>query len=348
MSERSLFYDRAKIFVKAGDGGSGAVAFRREKYVPRGGPSGGDGGDGGSVYLVAHGGLRTLVDFKYQTHYRAERGEHGRGKEQRGRNGADLVLRVPVGTVVKDAQTQEVLADLVADGQKVRVARGGRGGRGNARLATPQDPAPRWAEKGEPGEERWIELELKLLADVGLVGLPNAGKSTLLAAISNARPKIAPYPFTTREPHLGVVAVGEGESFVVADIPGLIAGAHAGLGLGHEFLRHIERTRILVQVVDVGSEEGVPVEEAFRTVGEELTLYNPELAARPRIVAANKMDLPAAEDNLRRLEQAVGECYEIFPISAATGRGLKALVTRLAALLRDHDRAGDQGETVGS
>lgn len=329
-----MFYDLARILVKAGDGGNGAVAFRREKYVPRGGPSGGDGGDGGSVYLVADPGLRTLVDFKYKTHYRAERGEHGRGKEQRGSNGADLYLRVPVGTVVRDAETKQVLADLVEPGQKVMVARGGRGGRGNARLARPQEPAPRYAEEGRPGEERWLELELKVLADVGLVGLPNAGKSTLLAAISNARPKIAPYPFTTLEPHLGLVAVEEGESFVVADIPGLIAGAHAGVGLGHEFLRHVERTRVLVQVIDVGSQGEIPVEEAYATIEKELALYNPELATRPRVIAANKMDLPAAAQNLERLKAAVGGRYEIYPIAAATGQGVRPLVYRLAGLLR--------------
>lgn len=331
-----MFYDLARILVKAGDGGKGAVAFRREKYVPRGGPSGGDGGDGGSVYLVADPGLRTLVDFKYKTHYRAERGEHGRGKEQRGANGADLVLRVPVGTVVKDAASGEVLADLVEAGQRVLVARGGRGGRGNARLARPQEPAPRYAEEGQPGEERWLELELKVLADVGLVGLPNAGKSTLLAAISNARPKIAPYPFTTLEPHLGLVAVEEGASFVVADIPGLIAGAHAGVGLGHEFLRHVERTRILVQVIDVGSQGEISVEEAYTAVAEELALYNPELAARPRVLAANKMDLPAAAQNLERLRAFIGGRHEIYPIVAATGQGVSALVYRLAALLREN------------
>jgi GTP-binding protein len=338
-----VFYDLAKIVVKAGDGGNGVVAFRREKYVPRGGPSGGDGGDGGSVYLAAEAGLRTLVDFKYKAHYRAGRGEHGRGKEQRGRNGEDLHLRVPVGTVVRDARTGEVLADLTAPGQTVLVARGGKGGRGNARLATPKDPAPRRAEPGRPGEERWLELELKLLADVGLVGLPNAGKSTLLAAVSNARPRIADYPFTTLQPHLGLVGVEEGESFVMADIPGLIAGAHAGAGLGHEFLRHVERTRILVQVVDVGSDAGLRPEEAFATVDRELALYNPQLARRPRLIAANKIDLPGAGDNLRRLQQAVGDRYEIFPLSAATGEGVRPLIYRLAAWLRDHDRAAEQG-----
>lgn len=329
-----MFYDLARILVKAGDGGNGAVAFRREKYVPRGGPSGGDGGKGGSIYLVADPGLRTLVDFKYRSHYRAGRGEHGRGKEQQGAAGADLTLRVPPGTVVREAATGEVLADLVEPGQKVLVARGGRGGRGNASLARPGEPAPRYAEKGEPGEERWLLLELKVLADVGLIGLPNAGKSTLLAAISKARPKIAPYPFTTLVPHLGLVAVDEGESFVVADIPGLIAGAHAGAGLGHAFLRHVERTRVLVQVIDVGSEGEPSVEEAFATVEQELGLYHPALLTRPRLVAANKMDLPAAETNLARLRAAVGARHEIYPMAAATGQGVWPLVYRLAGLLR--------------
>ncbi|MGB9904312.1 MAG: Obg family GTPase CgtA, partial [Desulfotomaculales bacterium] len=231
-----MFYDTAKIYVKAGDGGNGCVSFRREKYVPEGGPDGGDGGRGGNVILRADGGLRTLVDFHYQRRYRAERGQHGRGKNQHGRNGEDLVIRVPAGTLVRDAESGMVLADLVGDGQEVIVARGGRGGRGNARFAGPRERAPKIAEKGEPGEERWLEMELKLLADVGLVGFPNAGKSTLIARVSRARPKIASYPFTTLVPNLGVVTVGEGNSFVLADIPGLIKGAHLGAGLGQRFL----------------------------------------------------------------------------------------------------------------
>lgn len=333
-----MFYDLAKIYVKAGDGGNGVVAFRREKYVPRGGPSGGDGGNGGNIYLVTDTGLRTLMDFKFRPLYKAKRGQHGRGKDQHGAKGEDLIIRVPVGTLVKDFETGAVLVDMVEPGQRVLIAKGGRGGRGNAALATPRERAPHYAEEGKPGEERWLALELKVLADVGLVGLPNAGKSTLLSVISNARPKVASYPFTTLEPYLGLVSVDTGESFVVADIPGLIEGAHQGAGLGHSFLRHVERTHVLVHVVDVGSEGGQPVDEAFATVERELELHNAELARRPRLVAASKMDLPAAAGNLERLRKAIGGTYEIYPLSAPTGEGINPLLYRLAALLREHDQ----------
>jgi GTP-binding protein len=329
-----MFYDHLKIYVKAGDGGNGCVAFRREKYVPFGGPAGGDGGRGGHVVLRADVGLRTLVDFHFRRHFKAGRGGHGEGKERHGKNGADLVLQVPVGTVVRDAATGEVLADLVEHGQEVIVARGGRGGRGNARFATSTERAPRFAEKGEPGEERWLELELKLLADVGLVGLPNAGKSTILSRVSAARPKIADYPFTTLEPCLGVVRVGEGESFVLADLPGLIEGAHAGAGLGHKFLRHIERTRLLIHVVDAAGTAGRDPVADFAVINRELALYSPELAARPQVVAANKVDLPESRPNLERL-RAVLPDYEVFPVSAATGEGLDRLMVRVAELLRE-------------
>ncbi|WP_027717019.1 GTPase ObgE [Desulfovirgula thermocuniculi] len=328
-----MFYDTAKIYVKGGDGGNGCVAFLREKYVPDGGPAGGDGGRGGSVILRVDPGLRTLVDFRYQRHYRAERGQHGMGKNMHGRNGRDLILRVPPGTVVRDAETGEVIADLVHPGQEVVVARGGRGGRGNARFATPTNKAPRMAEKGEPGEERWLELELKLLADVGLVGFPNVGKSTIISRVSAARPKIADYPFTTLVPNLGVVRLDEGRSFVMADIPGLIEGAHAGAGLGHRFLRHTERTRLLVHVLDVSGSEGRDPLRDFEVVNRELVLYDPGLASRPMIVAANKMDLPGAMENLARLREALGGKYEIFPVSALTGEGLPALVYRIGDLL---------------
>lgn len=329
-----MFYDHLKIYVKAGDGGNGCVAFRREKFVPFGGPAGGDGGRGGHVILRADEGLRTLVDFHFRCHFRAERGGHGEGKERHGKSGTDLVLQVPVGTVVRDATTGEVLADLVRHGQEVIVARGGRGGRGNARFATSTERAPRFAEKGEPGEERWLELELKLLADVGLVGLPNAGKSTILSRVSAARPKVADYPFTTLEPCLGVVRVGEGESFVLADLPGLIEGAHAGAGLGHKFLRHVERTRLLIHVVDAGGTEGRDPVADFAVINRELALYSPELAARPQVVAANKMDLPESQPNLERLRAALPG-YEVFPVSAATGEGLDRLMARVAELLRE-------------
>jgi len=328
-----LFKDYAKINVRAGDGGNGCVAFRREKYVPYGGPSGGDGGRGGHITLRADGGLRTLVDFRYRTHYKAGRGVHGQGKNMHGRKGDDLVLRVPVGTEVRRAGDRTLLADLRADGQEYRVVRGGRGGRGNARFATANRKAPSFAEKGEPGEEFWLELELKLLADVGLVGFPNAGKSTLISKVSAARPKIADYPFTTLEPHLGVVRVGEGAHFVLADIPGLIEGAHQGAGLGHRFLRHVERTRVLIHVVDVSGREGRDPVADFETINRELAAYDPRLAARPQLVAANKIDLPEARENVRRLVEAAGGRYEVFEISALTGEGLDRLVYRAYRLL---------------
>lgn len=332
-----MFYDKAKIFVKGGDGGNGCVAMRREKYVPEGGPWGGDGGRGGDVVFQADEGLRTLVDFRYQRHYKSERGQHGMGKNMHGRSGEDLVVRVPVGTIVRDADTGNLLADLVKDGQEVRVARGGRGGRGNARFATPLNKAPTMAEKGEPGEERWLELELKLLADVGLIGFPNAGKSTLISKVSAARPKIANYPFTTLEPNLGVVRLDEGRSFVMADIPGLIEGAHEGVGLGHDFLRHTERTRLLIHVIDAAGSEGRDPVADFQAINRELRLYDPKLSLRPQVVAANKMDLPGAAENLERLQnylkEEYGEKYEIFFISALAGDGLKPLIFRVADLL---------------
>lgn len=328
-----MFYDQAKIYVKGGDGGNGVVAFRREKYVPEGGPNGGDGGKGGNVVFQADEGLRTLVDFRYQRHYKAARGEHGCGKNMHGKNAEDLIVRVPVGTVVKDAETGEFLADFTQHGQTAVIARGGRGGRGNARFATAQNKAPAFAEKGEPGEERWVELELKVLADVGLIGFPNVGKSTLISVVSAAKPKIADYHFTTLVPNLGVVFVDEGKSFVMADIPGLIEGAHAGAGLGHDFLRHTERTRVLVHVLDISGSEGRDPIEDYKTINHELQLYNEELAQRIQVIAANKMDLPGAEENLARLQEYLGDKHEIFPMSAAVAEGVKPLVYRLAELL---------------
>jgi GTP-binding protein len=329
-----MFFDYTKVFVKAGDGGDGCVAFRREKYVPFGGPSGGDGGRGGRVILRAGEALRTLADFHTKKHFRAGRGGHGEGSRCHGKNGDDLVLPVPLGTVVRDATTGELLADLTEDGQEAVVARPGRGGRGNARFATATEKAPRFAEKGEPGEERWLELELKLLADVGLIGLPNAGKSTILSRVSAARPKIADYPFTTLEPCLGVVRVAEGESFSLADLPGLIKGAHAGAGLGQKFLRHIERTRVLIHVLDTAGSGGQDPAEAFFAVNRELALYSPELGKRPQVVAANKMDLPDSRFNLDRLQAALAG-HELFPVSAVTGEGLNRLMFRVAELLRE-------------
>lgn len=328
-----MFYDQAKIYVKGGDGGAGAVAFRREKYVPEGGPSGGDGGQGGDVVFVGEEGLRTLVDFRYKRHYKAKRGERGQAKNMTGRGGEDTVLRLPLGTVVFNDLTGEMIADITEQGQRVIVAAGGRGGRGNARFMSNTNKAPTLAENGEPGAEHWLRLELKLLADVGLIGFPNVGKSTLISHVSAARPKIAAYHFTTLTPNLGVVELDDGQSFVIADIPGLIEGAHAGAGLGHEFLRHTERTRLLLHVLDIsGSEQRDPLDD-LRIIEEELRLYSPELAARPTLIAANKMDVPGAADNLQRLREAVKDRYEIFPVSAVTGEGLKALIYRLAQLL---------------
>lgn len=330
-----MFYDRAKIYVKGGDGGAGAVAFRREKYVPEGGPSGGDGGRGGSIVFVGDEGLRTLVDFRYKRHYKGERGEHGMAKNMSGRSGADTVLRIPVGTVVLDDETGETIADIVEHGQRVVVAAGGRGGRGNARFMSNTNKAPTIAENGEPGAETWLRLELKLLADVGLVGFPNVGKSTIISKVSAAKPKIADYHFTTLIPNLGVVEIEDGESFVMADIPGLIEGAHTGAGLGHEFLRHTERTRLILHVLDIsGSEERDPLED-FRIIGDELRLYSPMLAERPVIIVANKMDIPGAEEHLQRLRELVGDRHEIFAVSAATGEGLQALIYHIAQILPD-------------
>ncbi|ABB13865.1 MULTISPECIES: GTPase ObgE [Carboxydothermus] len=324
-----MFYDTAKIYVKAGDGGNGCVSFRREKYVPNGGPDGGDGGRGGSVILVGDEGLNTLLDFRYKRHYKAPRGEHGKGSNRHGKAGENLYIRVPVGTVVKDEATGEILADITEHGQEVVVARGGRGGRGNAHFASPTHQAPKFAELGEPGEERWLLLELKLLADVGLVGYPNAGKSTLISRVSAARPKIADYPFTTLTPNLGVVEVGEGQSFVMADIPGLIEGAHAGVGLGHQFLRHVERTRVLLMVLDMSGFEGRDPVDDFEVLLKELKLYNEQLLTKPLVIAANKMDTANAQENLEKLKQHIAGKYEIYPISALTGEGLKPLIYRL-------------------
>jgi len=340
-----MFVDIARIYVKAGDGGRGAVSFRREKYVPAGGPDGGDGGDGGDVIVQADGSMNTLMDLRHKTHYRAENGHPGAGANKHGRNGANEIIKVPPGTVVRDAATGEVLADLVSAGQVAVVAKGGRGGRGNARFATPRRQTPRYAQPGTPGEERWLELELKLLADVGLVGLPNVGKSTLISRISAARPKIADYPFTTLVPNLGVVDVGDGRSFVVADVPGLIEGAHAGAGLGHEFLRHVERTRVLVHVLDLAAPDRDPVGD-FEIVQNELRLYSPDLAARPMVVAANKIDVPEARGRLGRVLETLGSRgIRVYAISAVTGEGVRELVSALADFACSGKGGGEEGES---
>jgi len=328
------FIDRAKIFVQGGAGGNGCVAFRREKFVPKGGPAGGDGGKGGDVVLVADRNVHTLLDFKYKRHYKAERGRHGEGNKRSGRSGEDLEIKVPVGTVVKDAETGEVLGDLTEHGQRLVVAKGGRGGRGNAAFATPTRRAPDFAEPGQPGEERWIELELKVLADVGLVGFPNAGKSTFLSRISKAKPEIADYPFTTLRPILGVAKVGD-FSFVVADIPGLIEGAHQGKGLGHEFLRHIERTKLLLHLIDLTSPEMEP-EEAFEKINRELSLYSPELTKKPQIVVGTKIDALTDRSKLERLKRYFKEKgYPFFAVSAVTGEGMEELLNFVAQKLKE-------------
>lgn len=331
-----MFVDKAKIYVKAGDGGDGLVAFRREKYVPEGGPAGGDGGRGGDVIFRVDEGLRTLMDFRYQRHFKAERGVKGRNKSQHGANAEHMIVRIPPGTVLIDDDTQEVIADMTRHGQQVVVARGGRGGRGNTRFATPANSAPELAENGEEGQERYIVMELKVMADVGLVGFPSVGKSTLLSVVSAAQPKIGAYHFTTITPNLGVVDVGDSRSFVMADLPGLIEGASEGVGLGHEFLRHVERTRIIIHVVDMSGSEGRDPFEDWVMINDELKQYNANLIDRPQIVAANKMDMPESEENLAAFRTQVAEVrpdLEIMPISSLTRQGVQELLYRAADIL---------------
>src|SRR5881409_2849867 len=329
-----MFIDQAVINVKGGDGGNGCVSFRREKFVPKGGPDGGDGGHGGDVILVADESLSTLLDFQYRRHYRAQRGSHGEGSTRHGRRGGSLVIPVPVGTVVKDADSGQLLADLLHHGQQVVAARGGKGGKGNARFATSTRRAPRQAEPGVPGEERRIELELRLIADAGLVGFPNAGKSTLLSRVSAARPKIADYPFTTRTPQLGIVRVDVHSSFVIADLPGLIPGAAEGKGLGHQFLRHTERTRLLLHMLDLDPQTGRDPLDDLRFIDEELARYSESLAARPQIIVPNKIDLPEAAPRREAVERfCASRGLPVMPISAATGTGLTELMNAVAAAL---------------
>jgi len=341
------FLDRAKIVVKGGDGGNGVTAFRREKFVPRGGPSGGDGGRGGSVSMQATTQINTLLQFRFNPEYRAGRGSHGEGDKRHGRDGEDREILVPVGTIATDAETGEIVHDFAEAGERIIVARGGRGGRGNAQFATPTNRAPRHHTEGEPGEARTLQLELKLIADVGLVGLPNVGKSTLISRISAARPKVADYPFTTLEPHLGVVAYGDEGSFVVADIPGLIEGAHEGTGLGLEFLRHVERTKLLAHVIDISSSDRDPVDD-FLTIGRELELYKRELIAKPQIIIASKMD---ALDDRSRLESLQDFCQarrlELFEISSVTGYGIDNLIRGVGSKI-EQIREGSQLAAVRS
>ncbi|AIQ31914.1 MULTISPECIES: GTPase ObgE [Paenibacillus] len=331
-----MFVDKAKIYVKGGDGGDGLVAFRREKYVPEGGPAGGDGGRGGDVIFRVDEGLRTLMDFRYQRHFKADKGIKGRNKSQHGANADHMIVRIPPGTVLIDDDTQEIIADMTRHGQQVVVARGGRGGRGNTRFATANNTAPELAENGEEGQERYIVMELKVMADVGLVGFPSVGKSTLLSVVSAAQPKIGAYHFTTITPNLGVVDVGDGRSFVMADLPGLIEGASEGVGLGHEFLRHVERTRIIIHVVDMSGSEGRDPFEDWVMINDELRQYNAALIDRPQIVAANKMDMPDSEENLAAFRERVAELrpdLEIMPISSLTRQGVQELLYRATDVL---------------
>ncbi len=324
------FIDEAKIYVKSGAGGKGCVSFRREKYVPRGGPNGGDGGNGGDVVMITRRNMTSLLDHRYQQHYRAKRGEHGKGKDQHGKNAPTLYVPVPVGTVITDVETGEVLGDLTEDGETLVVAKGGKGGRGNARFVTSVNQAPRIAEPGGDGEEKTLLLELKLLADVGIIGFPNAGKSTLISRLSAARPKIADYPFTTLVPNLGVVRYDDGKTFVVADIPGLIEGAHEGAGLGIQFLRHIERTKLLVHVLDLSPiTEREPIND-YETMNNELKAYSEELSRKPQIVVPNKIDITESREKLKEIKKYFYAIkIKTIPISSATGEGLKELVREI-------------------
>ncbi|PLY01926.1 MAG: GTPase ObgE [Desulfuromonas sp.] len=342
------FVDEVKIFAKAGDGGRGCSSFRREKFVPLGGPDGGDGGQGGSVWLEVDSNISTLLDLRYGQQCKAERGENGRGKNMHGKSGEDLIIRIPPGTLIHDFETNELLADMTEPGERLQLLKGGRGGRGNARFVSSTNRAPRHCQPGEPGEERTLRLELKLLADVGLVGLPNAGKSTLISSISAARPKIADYPFTTLVPNLGMVRYGDYQNFVVADIPGLIEGASEGQGLGTRFLRHVERTDFFLHLVDLsGLQEGDPYDN-FAMINRELERHNPEMAQKKQMVVLTKMDITEVreqEPEARKHFEGLG--YQVHSVSAATGAGLKELVNLIGTALhrqRDHELATDNGE----
>lgn len=337
-----MFSDFAKIFIKAGDGGNGAVTFHREKYVAAGGPDGGDGGRGGNVVFVADKNINTLMDFRYKRKYLAENGGNGRDAKRNGKNGQDLEIRVPVGTLIREGETKLVICDLKEDGQRTIAAKGGSGGWGNCHFATATRQTPKFAKSGMPGEEFYVTLELKLIADVGLLGFPNVGKSTFLSIVSDARPKIANYHFTTLTPNLGVVDMGEGNGMVIADIPGIIEGAHEGIGLGHEFLRHVERTRVLLHIVDVSGIEGRNPVEDFDIINRELKLYSKKLSEKPQIVIANKSDIPAFEENFKAFkEEMEGRGYKVFAISAATKQGISEVLNytleTLSKLPKDAD-----------
>jgi len=333
------FVDQAKFFVKAGDGGNGCVSFRREKYVPRGGPNGGDGGKGGDVIIRATKQLHSLIDFKYKSHFKAERGMHGQGKDMHGRSGKHYTLQVPIGSVIKDAESDHIIVDLMSDGQEIIVAAGGSGGHGNAHFASGANRTPRYATKGKIGEEKWFKIELKLIADVGLVGLPNAGKSSILARLSAANPKIADYPFTTLEPQLGVLHQKYSDPYIIADIPGLIEGAHQGVGLGHSFLRHIERTSIILHILDISVDKH---HKNFKIIEDELSSYKKELTDRVKIVVLNKIDLVDAD-----MVQEIGEDYFRFGVktvclSAKTGEGIEQLKDELVTSLERAKRCQEE------
>lgn len=329
------FIDEAKFFVKGGDGGRGCVSFRREKYVPKGGPDGGDGGDGGSIILEATRRLLSLMDFRYSSHFKAKNGGHGQSKKMHGRGGEDKVLYVPLGSVIKDAEDDHVLADLVNEGDRFIAAAGGKGGGGNVHFATGQNRTPRRAGKGTPGEERWLKIELKLLADVGLIGLPNAGKSTLLSKLSAANPKVAAYPFTTLEPKLGILQLEYHEPCIIADIPGIIEGAHEGAGLGHKFLRHVERTKILIHVLDAGGPLSNPLDD-FKTLENELSLYKEELVQRKRLIVLNKIDLIESPLQVNQLIEETRKLgHEVLPVSALQGDGIAALKKKIGEIMEE-------------
>ena len=334
--EDIMFIDKAKIIIISGAGGDGMVAFRREKYVPRGGPSGGDGGKGGSVYLKADSGLNTLINFRRKRKFAAEKGENGGAKEMYGKGGEDIIIDVPLGTMVYDNDTNELLADMVHQGQMVLIAKGGKGGRGNTHFATSAVRAPTYAEKGEPGESKEIRLELKVLADVGLIGFPSVGKSSLIRKVSGARPEVAAYHFTTLSPSLGVVNLDETRSFVMADIPGLIEGASQGVGLGHEFLRHVERSRVLIHVLDIAGSEGRDPLSDFEIINNELEIYSPALAQKKQIVAGNKIDLITNQTELEQIKQQIeSKGYSFFPICTLTGEGIKPLLEKAWSILQE-------------
>lgn len=341
-----MFVDKVSIYVKAGDGGNGIAAFRREKYVPKGGPAGGDGGNGGDIVFKVDEGLSTLMDFRYNRHFKASRGENGMSKGKHGKNADSYIIPVPPGTTVYDEDTKEIIADLVTHNQEAIIVKGGRGGRGNIRFANPRNPAPNMSENGEPGEERNINLELKVIADVGLVGFPSVGKSTLLSVVSAARPKIADYHFTTLAPNLGVVDTSDGRSFVMADLPGLIEGAHEGVGLGYQFLRHIERTRLIVHIIDMASTEGRDPYEDYQTIKEELLAYDGDLGSKKQIIVANKMDMPDAEEHLKDFKEKLEENESVYPISTITKEGITALLYEIADELEKIPKLEVEEETV--